>query len=159
MDTQKSSTSLSYCECNMVVGAEGVLELGTRTLRWEQQVPTAPCQSPKFIPLRQQCRLAARSPVGGLGPTEVLQLKLCCQHPPLRKVPTRRRAAGSKKLWGWSYFRQRAELERQIKPDLYTREWRRKWRPTPVFFPGKPHGQRSLVGYSPWAPRRVGTTD
>ena len=33
MDTQKSSTSLSYCECNMVVGAEGVLELGTRTLR------------------------------------------------------------------------------------------------------------------------------
>ena len=21
---------------------------------------------------------------------------------------------------------------------------------TPVFLPGKPHGQRSLVGYSPW---------
>jgi len=28
--------------------------------------------------------------------------------------------------------------------------WRRKWPPTPVFFPGKFHGQRSLVGYSPW---------
>ena len=28
--------------------------------------------------------------------------------------------------------------------------WRRKWQPTPVFLPGKPHGQRSLVGYSPW---------
>ena len=27
--------------------------------------------------------------------------------------------------------------------------WRRKWQPTPVFFPGKSHGQRSLVGYSP----------
>ena len=27
---------------------------------------------------------------------------------------------------------------------------RRKWQPTPVFLPGKPHGQRSLVGYSPW---------
>ena len=27
--------------------------------------------------------------------------------------------------------------------------WRRKWHPTPVFLPGKPHGQRSLVGYSP----------
>ena len=28
--------------------------------------------------------------------------------------------------------------------------WRRKWQPTPVFLPGKFHGQRSLVGYSPW---------
>ena len=28
--------------------------------------------------------------------------------------------------------------------------WRRKWQPTPVFLPGKVHGQRSLVGYSPW---------
>ena len=27
--------------------------------------------------------------------------------------------------------------------------WRRKWRPTPVFSPGKSHGQRSLVGYRP----------
>ena len=26
---------------------------------------------------------------------------------------------------------------------------RRKWQPTPVFLPGKSHGQRSLVGYSP----------
>ena len=28
--------------------------------------------------------------------------------------------------------------------------WRRKWQPTPVFMPGKSHGLRSLVGYSPW---------
>ena len=26
--------------------------------------------------------------------------------------------------------------------------WRRKWQPTPVFLPGKSHGQRSLAGYS-----------
>ena len=26
----------------------------------------------------------------------------------------------------------------------------RKWHPTPVFLPGKHHGQRSLVGYSSW---------
>ena len=25
--------------------------------------------------------------------------------------------------------------------------WRRNWQPTPVFLPGKSHGQRSLVGY------------
>ena len=28
--------------------------------------------------------------------------------------------------------------------------WRRKQQPTPVFLPGKSHGQRSLVGYSSW---------
>ena len=26
--------------------------------------------------------------------------------------------------------------------------WKRKWQPTPVFLPGKSHGQRSLLGYS-----------
>ena len=33
--------------------------------------------------------------------------------------------------------------------------WRRKWQSTPVFLPGKSHGQRSLVGFSPWAHERV----
>ena len=28
--------------------------------------------------------------------------------------------------------------------------WRRKWQRTPVLLPGESHGQRSLVGYSPW---------
>ena len=28
--------------------------------------------------------------------------------------------------------------------------WRRKWQPTPMFLPGESHGQRSLVGCSPW---------
>ena len=28
--------------------------------------------------------------------------------------------------------------------------WRRAWQSTPVCLPGKSHGQRSLVGYSPW---------
>ena len=31
----------------------------------------------------------------------------------------------------------------------------RNGKPTPVFLPGKNHGQRSLVGYSPWACKRV----
>ena len=31
--------------------------------------------------------------------------------------------------------------------------WRRKWQPSPVFLPGKSHGQRSLAGNSPWSPR------
>ena len=36
--------------------------------------------------------------------------------------------------------------------------WRRKWQPTPVFLPGKSHGQRSLVGYSPWGCKESDTT-
>ena len=31
--------------------------------------------------------------------------------------------------------------------------------PTLVFLPGKCHGQRSLVGYSPWNMKRVGHGD
>ena len=34
--------------------------------------------------------------------------------------------------------------------------WRKEWQPNPVFLPGKSHGQRSLVGYSPRSHRRVG---
>ena len=34
--------------------------------------------------------------------------------------------------------------------------WRGKWQPSPVFLPGKSHGQRSLAGYSPWGRKRVG---
>ena len=33
--------------------------------------------------------------------------------------------------------------------------WQRAWQPTPVVLPGESHGQRSLVGYSPWG-HRVG---
>ena len=34
--------------------------------------------------------------------------------------------------------------------------WRRKWQPTPVFLPGKSHGQKSLAGYNPQGHKRVG---
>ena len=38
--------------------------------------------------------------------------------------------------WVWSWLRKMP--------------WRRKWQPTPVFSPGKSHGQKNLAGYSPW---------
>ena len=37
--------------------------------------------------------------------------------------------------------------------------WRRKWQPTPVFLPGESHGQRSLVGYSPWGHKQLDMTE
>ena len=47
-------------------------------------------------------------------------------------------------------------------PFIYTEVgkilWRRKWQPTPVFLPGKFHGQRSLAGYSPWGYEESDTT-
>ena len=36
---------------------------------------------------------------------------------------------------------------------------RRQWHPTPVLMPGKSHGQRSLVGYSPWGCKELDTTE
>ena len=37
--------------------------------------------------------------------------------------------------------------------------WRWKWQPTPVPLPGKSHGRRSLVGYSPWGRKELDTTE
>ena len=37
-----------------------------------------------------------------------------------------------------------------LDPRVGKSSWRRKWQPAPVFWPGKSHGQRSLVGYRPW---------
>ena len=33
------------------------------------------------------------------------------------------------------------------------------WQPTPVLLPGKSHGWRSLVGYSPWGCKESDTTE
>ena len=33
------------------------------------------------------------------------------------------------------------------------------WQPTPVFLPGESHGERSLVGYSPWDHKELDTTE
>ena len=36
---------------------------------------------------------------------------------------------------------------------------RRKWQPTLVLLPGESHGQRTLVGYSPWGCKESDTTE
>ena len=48
-----------------------------------------------------------------------------------------------------------AKQEIRFDPWVGKMPWRRKWQPTPVFLPGRFHGQRSLVGYSPWGSQRV----
>ena len=44
-------------------------------------------------------------------------------------------------------------------PWVWKIPWRRKWKPIPVFLPGKAHGQRSLEGYSPWGHKESYTTE
>ena len=37
--------------------------------------------------------------------------------------------------------------------------WRREWLPTPIFWPGESHGQKSLQGYSPWGHKESDMTE
>ena len=51
----------------------------------------------------------------------------------------------------FSFWSERVEWRKDgFDPWVGKIPWRREWQPTPVFLPGKSHGQRSLVGYSPW---------
>ena len=49
--------------------------------------------------------------------------------------------------------------ETQFSPWVGKISWRRKWHPTPVFLPGKSHGWRNLVGYSPLGHKESDTTE
>ena len=42
---------------------------------------------------------------------------------------------------------------------LVVMDRRRRWHPTPVLLPRKSHGQRSLVGCSPWGREESDTTE
>ena len=44
-------------------------------------------------------------------------------------------------------------------PRVWKSLWNRKWLPTPVFLPGKFHGQRSLVGYGSWGHKESDMTE
>ena len=52
-------------------------------------------------------------------------------------------------------------MEREA--EIYLRNWlipwRRAWQPTPVSLPGESHGQRRLVGYSPWGRKESDRTE
>ena len=37
--------------------------------------------------------------------------------------------------------------------------WRRKWHPAPALSPGESHGQRRLIGYSPWGHKESDMTE
>ena len=63
-------------------------------------------------------------------------------------------------LLGLVYFycsgsQSQAACSKLVEKDRVNLGWSRKWQPTPVFLPGKSHGQGSLAGYSPWGRREL----
>ena len=57
--------------------------------------------------------------------------------------------AGGKEPTSQSWIYKRLEFDSRVWKILR----RRAWQPTLVFLPGESHGQRNLVGYSPWGCR------
>ena len=58
-------------------------------------------------------------------------------------------------LWWWRIHLQRRRPA--FSPWVGKIPWRRKWQPTAIFLPEESHGQRSLVGYSPWGGKESNT--
>ena len=48
--------------------------------------------------------------------------------------------------------------EAWIDPWVRKIPWRRAWLPTPIFLPGKSHGQRRLAGHSPQGRKKLDLT-
>ena len=50
---------------------------------------------------------------------------------------------------------------RRLRFDPWVRKipWRRKWQPSPVFLPGKSHGQKRLAAYSPQGRKELDGTE
>ena len=62
--------------------------------------------------------------------------------------------------WGLIWKRICLQYRRlRFDPEVRKIPWRREWLPTPVFWPGESHGQRSLVGYHAWCRKESDTTE
>ena len=47
----------------------------------------------------------------------------------------------------------------RFNPWVWKIPWRRYWQPSPVFWSGESHGQRSLADYSPWGRKELDMTE
>ena len=48
--------------------------------------------------------------------------------------------------------------ETQVQSFVRKISWRRKWKPTPVFLPGKSQGQKSQADYDAWSRKDLDPT-
>ena len=66
-----------------------------------------------------------------------------------------------KGLPGWHCSKELTCQCRRLRFDPWVAKipWKKAWQPTPVVLPGESHGQRGLVGYSPWGRKESDTTE
>ncbi|XDC51871.1 hypothetical protein R6Z07M_003053 [Ovis aries] len=82
---------------------------------------------------------------------QMLKMDLVKAEEPEIKLPT---SVGSSKKHKSSRKTSTSALLTMPKPLI-----EKEWQPTPVLLPGKSHGQRSLVGCSPWGRLESDTTE
>ena len=109
--------------------------------------------TPVFLPGESQgwgslvgCRLWGRTESDTTEVTQQQQQHAACMTQRVKRLPARW------KTWVRS-------LRPRFDPWVRQIPWRRKWQPTPVLLPGKSHGQRSLVGCSPWGRKESNMTE
>ena len=73
-------------------------------------------------------------------------------------VSVQRSIASTDNQWARAFMDRRRGLHAEIAV-IHLEIWRRQWQPTPILLPGKSHGQRSLVGCSPWGRKESDTTE
>ena len=101
--------------------------------------------------LLTSCSLCLRA--AGLTFSDLLDLSLHVSIPKMLSLITQQKLGLPKLQRGvprWLSGKESACRCRRHEFDPWSRKisWRRKWQSTPVFLPGKSHGQRKLVGYS-----------
>ena len=62
-------------------------------------------------------------------------------------------------LYGKSEYKEKLFIENMALRLYSLMTWKRKWQPTPVFFPGESHGWRSLVDYRPQGRKELDMTE
>ena len=66
-------------------------------------------------------------------------------------------------LYSWAFLVAQTVKNPPAMCETWVRPWigeiTLKWQPTPLFLPGKSHGQRSLVGHSPWGQKELDVTE
>ena len=82
-------------------------------------------------------------------------------HQPNKRLQIKSRIISEIGLSRWLSGKESTCQSRRHGFDPWVRKipWKRTWQPTPIFLPGESHGQRSLVGYSPWGSKELDMTE
>ena len=130
-------------------------------LEWKRQaIPSVEedTEQPGTHMPRRECQLVKPRQAGAWGPA--LERWSACAWTNVSSSNKQRNYVGLKttacmRSWGkfWAKHQKKTKNPIATSKELGAKIvcwWRRKWQPTPVFLPGKIHGQRSLAGWSPW---------